>query len=158
MSQKGYEIGTLIGTIDPQVITTAEVYTDVIDMSDFDQVTFYFLIGGGEAAPLGSANIDARVVTCNAAGDNRAAFKTADLINDSASSNINLQIIVNISAEDLAGGAANADRYVRGGIEAGSQEIEVACAVIGYLPKHGPAHADLPDLASIREIEDDKDD
>jgi len=33
MSQKGYEIGTLIGTIDPQSLNGAE-YTDVIDMSD----------------------------------------------------------------------------------------------------------------------------
>ena len=45
MSQKGYEIGALIGTIDPQVITTTEKFTDVIDMGDFDQVTAYCMIG-----------------------------------------------------------------------------------------------------------------
>jgi hypothetical protein len=152
MSQKGYEIGTLIGTIDPQSITTAEVFTDVVDMSDFDQATFYFLIGES-----GDCDIVARVVTCDADGNNRAAFKTADTLDASPTANDNVQIIINVSAEDLAGGDINEDRYVRAGIVAESEEVLVACAVVGYMPKHAPGHADVPDLASVIEIEDDID-
>lgn len=152
MSQKGYEIGTLIGTIDPQRVTTTELFTDVIDMSDFDQVTFYFLVGNADFA-----EITARVVTCNAAGNSRTALKTATALDESLSSNDNVQIIVNVAAEDLAGGDSPDDRYVRGGIVTGSNECLGACAVIGYLPKHAPAHADVPDLTSVVEIEDDKD-
>ena len=152
MSQKGYEIGTLIGTIDPQEITTTETWTDVIDMSDFDQVTFYFLIGEAK-----NTNIVCRVVTCNASGNTRAAFKTADTLNNSPSANDNSQIIINISADDLAGGTSPADRYVRGGFVTDSQDVFAACAVIGYIAKHGPGHADVPDLTTVKEIEDDKD-
>ena len=153
MSQKGYEIGTLIGTIDPQRLTTTELFTDVIDMGDFDQVTFYFLVGNTDFA-----DIIARVVTCNAAGSTRTAFKTATTLGGSSSTNDNVQIIINVAAEDLAGGNSPADRYVRGGIVTSSNQADaVACAVIGYLAKHGPGHADVPDLTSVQEIEDDKD-
>ena len=153
MSQKGYEIGTLIGTIDPIRLSTTELWTDVIDMTNFDQVTFYFLIGEAK-----NTNIVCRVVTCNASGNTRAAFKTADTLNNSPSANDNSQIIINISADDLAGGTSPADRYVKGGIVCGSNEADaVACAVIGYRPKHGPGHADVPDLTSVQEIEDDLD-
>ena len=153
MSQKGYEIGTLIGTIDPIRLSTTELWTDVIDMTDFDQVTFYFLIGNADFA-----EITARVVTCNAAGNSRTALKTATALDESLSANDNTQIIINVSAEDLAGGDSPADRYVRGGIVCSSNEADaVACAVIGYMPKHAPGHADVPDLTSVQEIEDDLD-
>lgn len=152
MSQKGYEIGTLIGTIDPQSVTTTEVFTDVIDMTDFDEVTFYFMTGAS-----GADDIVARVVTCDSGGTNAAAFKTASTLSGSATANDNVQIIVNVTAEDLAGGSTNADRYVKGGIVSASNATLAACAVIGYKPKHGPGHADVPDLTSVQEIEDDKD-
>lgn len=150
---KGYEIGTLIGTIDPQRLSTTQLYTDVVDMSDFDEVTFYFLIGNADFA-----EVTARVVTCNSAGNTVAAFKTATALDESLSANDNTQIIINISADDLAGGVSPADRYVKGGIVCTSNEVDaVACAVIGYRPKHGPGHADVPDLTSVKEIEDDLD-
>jgi len=153
MSQKGYEIGALIGTIDPQYVDSTEQFTDVIDMTDFDQVTFYFLIGN---TTFGD-DLVARVVTCNASGNSVTALKTASTLSGSASSNDNVQIIINVAAEDLAGAASPADRYIKGGFVTDSGNALVACAVIGYLPKHGPAHADVPDLTSVQEIEDDKD-
>lgn len=153
MSQKGYEIGTLVGTIDPIRLSTTELFTDVIDMTNFDQVTFYFLIGNADFA-----DVIARVVTCNSAGNTVAAFKTASTLDGSLSANDNCQIIINISADDLAGGSSPADRYVKGGIVCSSNEADaVACVVIGYLAKHGPGHADVPDLTTVKEIEDDKD-
>jgi len=153
MSQKGYEIGALIGTIDPQLVTTTEKFTDVVDMSKFDQVTFYFLLGDAK-----HSDIVARVVTCDSGGNNVAAFKTASTLDGSASDNDNTQIIINVAAEDLAGGTAStADRYVKGGLVTASNDTYAACAAIGYIPKHAPGHADAPDLTSIQEIEDDKD-
>jgi len=153
MSQKGYEIGALIGTIDPAVITSTEVFTDVIDMGDFDQVTAYCMIGDSD----GSA-IVCRAVTCDSAGNNVAAFKTADTLANSPTANDNCQIIINVAAEDLAGGTATtADRYVKFGMVTGSNDAYAACAVIGYLPKQGPGHADYPDLTTVKEIEDDAD-
>jgi hypothetical protein len=151
MSQKGYEIGTLIGTIDPQSLNGAE-YTDVIDMSDFDQVTFYFLFGADANAPT----ITVAVQTCDDGGTNAADFKTADALESDNTASAGGQIIINMSAEDLAGGDINEDRYVRGRITTGAAAL-VACAVVGYMPKHAPGHADVPDLASVIEIEDDID-
>lgn len=150
--EKGFEIGTLIGTIDPQVCTSTEKFTDVIDMMDFDEVTFYFLIGESDGSEL-----VARVVTCNSSGNSVAALKTGDTLNNSPSANDNSQIIINVSADDLAGGNCPADRYIKGGFVTGSNDCLVACAVIGYRPKHGPGHADVPDLTSVKEIEDDLD-
>jgi len=152
MVQKGYEIGTLIGTIDPQSITTTEIFTDVIDMTDWDEVTFYFLFGES-----GADDIVARVVTCDSGGTNAAAFKTASTLSGSPTANDNTQIIINVSADDLAGGSTNADRYVKGGVVSASNATLAAVAVIGYEPKHGPGHADVPDLTTVQEIEDDTD-
>lgn len=153
MNQKGYEIGALIGTVDPQVITSTEKFTDVIDMMDFDQVTCYFLLGDSDGS-----EVVCRAVTCDSAGNNAAALKTASTLAASPTAHDNVQVIVNVAAEDLAGGTAStADRYVKFGIVTGSNDAYAAAAVIGYLPKHGPGHADVPDLTTVQEIEDDKD-
>lgn len=152
MSQKGYEIGALVGTIDPQVVTTTEKFTDVIDMSDFDQVTCYFLLGDSDGS-----EVVCRAVTCDSSGTNVAAFKTADTLAASPTAHDNVQVIINVANEDLAGGSTNADRYVKFGIVTGSNDAYAAAAVLGFLPKHGPGHADVPDLTTVQEIEDDKD-
>jgi hypothetical protein len=150
--QKGYEIGALIGTIDPQIVTTVEKFTDVIDMMDFDQVTCYFLLGDSDGS-----EVVCRCVTCDSGGTNAAAFKTASTLEASPTAHDNVQVIINVSADDLAGGSTNADRYVKFGIVTGSNDCYAAAAVIGYIPKHGPAHADVPDLTTVQEIEDDLD-
>lgn len=152
MSQKGYEIGALVGTIDPQVVTTTEKFTDVIDMSDFDQVTCYFLLGDSDGS-----EVVCRAVTCDSSGTNVAAFKTADTLAASPTAHDNVQVIINVANEDLADGSTNADRYVKFGIVTGSNDAYAAAAVLGFLPKHGPGHADVPDLTTVQEIEDDKD-
>lgn len=153
MSQKGYEIGTLIGTIDPRIITSTEIFTDVIDMSKFDQVTAYCMIGDSDGS-----EIVCRAVTCDSGGTNVAAFKTASTLAASPTAHDNVQVILNVAAEDLAGGTATtADRYVKFGMVTGSNDAYAACAVLGFLPKHAPGHADVPDLTTVQEIEDDAD-
>lgn len=151
MSMKAYEMAALIGTIDPQSIGTTEVFTDVVDMSKWDQVLFIFMIG----VAGNTDDLVARVVTCDSGGTNAAAFKTATTLSGHATANDNDQIIISVSAEDLAGGSMNANRYVKGGFVGMSDGTLAACAVIGMLPKHGPANDN--DLASVVEIEDDAD-
>ena len=151
MSQKAYEMAAVIGTIDPQAsITSTEKFTDVIDMSKWDQVLFVFMLGD-----CGDDDIVCRVVTCDSGGTNAAAFKTADTLSADASANDNDQVVISVSAEDLAGGSSNANRYVKGGIVAATNTIIAACLAIGLVPKHGPANDN--DLASVVEIEDDAD-
>lgn len=152
MSKKAYEIAGVIGTIDPQSVTTTEVFTDVIDMDDWDQVLFVFSIGVAGDTDA----IVARVVTCTSAGASAAAFKTASTRTAHATDNDNKQIVISVSAEDLAGGTAStADRYVKGGLVAASAGTLASCVVLGMVPKHGPANDS--DLATVVEIEDDKD-
>jgi len=147
---KAYEMAGLVGTIDPQAVGTSEVFTDFIDMSKQDQVLFTFMLGD-----CGADDIVIRVVTCDSSGNNAAAFKTATTLSAHALDNDNHQVLISVSADDLAGGATNADRYVKGGIVAGTNTVLAACAVHALLPKHGPANDG--DLASVVEIEDDAD-
>ena len=137
----------LIGTIDPQTVTTSEVFSDVIDMSKFIDVVATF--AGGNMAADGT--MVCRAVTCDSAGDNAAAFKTASTV---AAGTDNSQVIIEVSNNDLAGGGTNADRYIKFGIVSAGSGGPVSCMVHGRA-KNGPSSDH--DLATVVEIEIDKD-
>ncbi len=139
----------LIGTIDPQTVSNTEVFTDVIDHGKFEQVAFVFALGN-----MASETITARVVTCDSAGNNAAAYKTATQLSASATANDNDQIIIISRAEDLPQGT-NTDQYIKGGlVTGGATGGPSACMAFGR-SRMKPA-SDF-DLASVLEIETDLD-
>jgi hypothetical protein len=146
--QKLSEEVAVIGTIDVQEVTTVEKFSDVIDMSKYWDVMCVF-IAGNQAA---DGTMVCRAVTCDSAGSNVVALKTASTV---AAGTDNSQVIVEVSNEDLAGGTATtADRYIKFGyVSAGSGGY--AGAVVLGRSKYGPSSDD--DLSTVQEIEIDKD-
>jgi hypothetical protein len=140
----------VVGTIDPQSITNSEVFSDVIDMSKYTKVAGIFLTGNMDGS---NGAFTARCVTCDSAGNNVGAFKTATAVGTSVSDN--QQVVIEVSNNDLAGGTiTTADRYIKFGIVSGSSGGPVAAVVLGEA-KNGPASDG--DLATVAEIEIDKD-
>lgn len=145
--QKLSEMLGLIATIDPQTVTTSEVFSDVVDMSKYTDVMAIF--AGGDMAADGS--MVCRAVTCDSAGNNAAAFETASTV---AAGTDNSQVIIEVANNDLAGGATNKDRYIKFGIVSAGSGGPVSCMVLGRA-KYGPSSGG--DLATVAEIEIDKD-
>lgn len=142
----------VIGTIDPQTLADSEVFSDVIDMSKFEKVAAIFLTGNMNGS---TGSLVARAVTCDSAGSNVAALKTASTIAAAGDASDNAQVVIEVDNEDLAGGTVTtADRYVKFGAVSGSTGGPVAAVVLGKT-FHGPSYGQ--DLASVAEIEIDKD-
>lgn len=139
------ERAPLIATIDPQTVTTDEVFSDVVDMSKYSRVRATFM--GGNMASDGT--MVCRCVTCDSAGNNAAAFKTASTVTAGTD---NSQVEIEVTGDDLAEGGANANRYVKFGIVSAGSGGAVACAVYGEA-KEMPG----TDLTTVLEIEIDKD-
>jgi len=138
---------TLIGTVDPQTITTGQVYSDVIDMSKYHRVMAVFM--GGNMDPAGT--MVCRAVTCDSAGNNIAALKTASTVTAGTDYS---QVIIEVDEMDLAEGGTNKDQYIKFGIVSAGSGGPVAVAVFGEL-KQGVAHD--YNLATVLEIETDLD-
>jgi hypothetical protein len=149
MNKMFSEDWAIIGTIDPQTVNNSEVFSDVIDMSKYDKVACLFLTGTMNGS---TGTLVARAVTCDSAGNNAAALKTATQI--AAASASAKQVVIEVNPEDLAEGGTNADQYVKFGAVSGSTGGPVAAVVLGKA-KYGPSSDG--DLASVVEIEIDKD-
>jgi len=149
MNAHHHEEWALCGTLDPQAVVDTELFTDVIDMADFHQAEAAFLLGG-----WASETIVCRAVTCDSAGNNAAALKTADTLAAHATNNDNVQVIISVRGEDLPG-TTNADRYIKFGIVSGSSSGGTAAIAVFGQAKSKPATAF--DLSSIKEIETDND-
>ena len=146
--QKLSEEIAVIGTIDPQTLADTEVFSDVIDMSKYWDVMAVAMIGNMNDS---TGTLVFRAVTCDSAGSNVAALKTASTLGVVAD---NKQVVIEVTNEDLAGGATNADRYVKFGMISGSTGGPAGCVVLGR-SKYGPSSDG--DLSTVAEIEIDKD-
>jgi len=151
MNKMFSEDWAVIGTIDPQTLADSEVFSDVIDMSKFEKVAAIFMTGNMNGS---TGSLVARVVTCDSAGSNVAALKTAATIAAAADASDNAQVVIEVDNMDLAEGGTNKDRYVKFGAISGSTGGPVAAVVLGKA-FNCPSHA--LDLASVAEIEIDKD-
>lgn len=140
------ELLGVIGTIDPATVTS-EVFSDVIDMSKYDQVIAIALLGN--MASDSAATF--RAVYCDSAGNNVSACKTATASDGGTD---NSQIVIEVDNNDLAGGATNKDRYVKFGLTATNSGGPCAVLVLGRA-KYGPSSDG--DLATVLEIETDLD-
>lgn len=141
----------VVATIDPQTLADTEVFSDVIDMSKYHRVMAIFQTGAMNAS---TGTLVARACTCDSAGANAAALKTATTVPVTEDVNDNAQVVIEVDEMDLAGGATNKDRYVKFGMVSGATGGPAACVVLGE-PKQGLAKDS--DLSTVQEIETDLD-
>ena len=144
-----YENLALCGTLDPGTVSDTEVFSDVIDMSKFHKVLGTALLGD-----MAAETIDFRAVTCDAAGNNVAALKSADQLAAHATNNDNKQIQIEVDGADLPR-TTNADRYIKFGLITGGATGGPAAITVRGLSKHLPANND--NLDSVVETEIDLD-
>lgn len=142
-ASKPSERAAIVGTIDPQTVVNSEVFTDVVDMSKFQQALFICLLGN-----MSNETIDFTLYTCDSDGNNATELKDCDQLAASASANDNKQLVINLDAQELA--AVN-KRYVKAGLVTGNSSGGPAAVVaLGMQPRFGPASAN--DLSSVVEI------
>lgn len=147
--QKLSEEIAVIGTIDPQTVADSELFSDVIDMSKWLDVMGVAMAGDMNDS---TGTIIFRAVTCDSAGSNVVALKTASTVAVVAD---NKQVVIEVNDSDLAGGTATtADRYIKFGLLSGSTGGPMAVLVLGRA-KYGPSSDS--DLSTVAEIEIDKD-
>lgn len=142
-ASKPSERAAIVGVIDPQTVVNSEVFTDVVDMSKFQQALVLCFLGN-----MASETIDLTLYYCDSDGNNAVELKAATQLSASASANDNKQLAINLDAQELA--ALN-KRYVKAGLVTGNSSGGPACVVIlGMQPRFGPANDN--DLASVAEI------
>jgi len=144
-----YENLALCGTLDPVDVVNSEVFTDVIDMRKFHKVLATLLMGD-----IANETIIWRAVTCDNAGNNVAALKTATTLAASATLNDNTQSMIEVDGADLPG-TSNADRYIKFGVVTSSTSGGPMSITAQGVPKNLPANN--LNLASVGEIEIDND-
>ncbi len=132
-----------VATIDPQTIANTERFSDVVDMSKFDQV-LATLLTGDEAAET----IDFKCYTCAADGTGAAALKTATQLAAHATANDNAQVVMAVKAGELAASGA---RYVKFGVVTGNTAGGPAAVLVqGIASRYGLASDN--DLATVKQI------
>jgi len=146
--QKLSEELALIATIDPQTLADSEVFSDIIDLSKYLDVMGVAMLGNMNDS---TGTLVFRAVTCDSAGNNVAALKTASTLAVVADEK---QVIIEVTNNDLAGGATNKDRYIKFGMISGSTGGPAAAAIFAR-PKYGPASS--YNLATVAEVEIDAD-
>jgi hypothetical protein len=138
------EVLSVCATVDPQTTANTEKFTDVIDMSKYDQVLGIALTGD-----MASETIDFRVVTCDSGGANPVALKACAQLTASAGANDGAQLELAVRSADLNANG-EAARYIKFGLVTGGA-TGGPCAVVVV----GIAHAGLAsanDLSTVAEI------
>jgi hypothetical protein len=140
-----HEYAGVIGTIDPQTVNNSEIFSDVIDMAEFDRVECTFLAGSMNGS---TGSLTCRCVTCDSSGNNVHAMKTAATIVAPASAD---QVIIEVDNNDLAGGssALYENRYIKFGMVSGATGGPVAAVIKGKAKNH--PSSDL-NLATVKQI------
>jgi len=140
---KASSILPVVATLDPVAVTTAEVFTDVVDMSKYDQVIAFLMCGD---IVVGST-VDFRFVGCDSNGANpTASVKAATQRAADATANDNTQIILTIRGAEMP---ATKPRYGKFGVVGASTGGPMAIIVLAVAPKYGVA-SDLQ-LATVVE-------
>ena len=142
----------IVGTIDPDqgavASPEAELLSDEIDMSDYDQVAFILSVGAISAA---GGTLDFKIQQAATAGGTYkdVTNAAATQLTGSPSDN-NKQVVIVVNQEDLD--LDNNFRYVKARIfPGGSGNIDYSVLCLGRAKK-GPASDG--DLASVDEIVD----
>ena len=142
----------VIGVLDPVVVVDTELFTDYIDMQDFEQVLGILMLGNVNAKTFdftayGYSDTSASDVTTLKACTQLAAHATTS---DAK------QLVIGICRQDLVAKGTLPDtlRYVRFGVlSEAAQDGPVAILAIAGDARYGLAREQ--DLASVAEIEED---
>lgn len=137
------EILTLIGTIDPATQANSIAYSDVIDMSKYEQVIATALLGN-----MASETIDFAAYKCDSDGSNPTSLKAATQLAANASTNDNSQIVIVVRPQDLAD-ISEASRYVKFGYVTGGATGGPAACLVQGVAKQGAVGANA--LATLKQ-------
>jgi len=133
----------VLGTVDPQTVANTEKFTDVVDMSDTDQ-----LLGVASLGDWANETIDFKAYSCDSDGSNAAALKAATQLAASATVNDNAQIVIAVKASELL---ASGKRHIKFGLVSGSTTGGLASVlVLGLALRYGLAGDQ--DLATVKQI------
>lgn len=138
------EVLVTIGTIDPATVANTEVFSDVIDMSKYEQVLATLLLGN-----MASETIDFKCYTCDSGGNSAASLKTITQLAANASNNDNTQALISVRAEEL-NGVAESTRYIKFGLVTGGASGGPAGVLVQGLLKYGVASS--LDLSTVQQI------
>lgn len=133
----------VLGTVDPQTITTVELFTDVLDMSKFEEAMGILLTGD-----LASSTVDFAVYTCDSDGSNAVELHDIAQASASASANDNKQWVINVRAEQIV--TASTKRYIKFGVVLSGSGGPAAVVALGFHARHKPANRH--NLSSVVEI------
>lgn len=133
-----------IGTIDPATVANTQVFTDVIDMSKYEQVLATVLIGN-----IASEAVDFKAYSCDSAGNSAVELKACTQLAANASTNDNTQLIMSVRAEEL-NSVAETTRYIKFGLVTGGATGGPCAALVQGLLKYGVASS--LDLATVQQI------
>lgn len=134
----------VIGTVDPATVANTIAYTDVIDMSKYDQAVATLLLGN-----MAAETIDFACYTCNADGSSPVSLKAATQLAASAGANDGAQIVIAVLAAELL---ATDKRYIKFGVVTGNTTGGPAAVVVHGVPRYGLAsERDLSTVAEIKQ-------
>ncbi|MGE5467288.1 MAG: hypothetical protein ACM3Y9_07690 [Ignavibacteria bacterium] len=140
---KAIEKLAIIGTIDPQTCANTELFSDVIDMSKFHQVIATLLTGD-----MANETVDFKCYRCASDGNSAVELKKATQRAASASANDNIQIAINVRADELMASGA---QYVKFSVQTGNTTGGPAAVLIqGVDARFDPASD--ANLASVKEL------
>ena len=142
----------VIGVLDPVVVVDTELFTDYIDMQDFEQVLGICMTGN-----VNNKTFDFTAYGYSStAGADVTTLKACTQLAAHATTSDNLQLVIGICRQDLVakGATPTTLRYVRFGIlSQAAQDGPVAILAIAGDARYGLAREQ--DLASVAEIEED---
>ena len=132
----------VLATIDPQAVVATELFSDVIDCSDTDEIMAIALLGG-----WASETIDFRVCYCDSDGSNPVTLKAATQLAAHATNNDNTQLVICVNANQLA---VSGKQHIKVGLVSGSSSGGTAGVVVLGTSRYIPASGQ--DLASVQQI------
>ena len=138
------ERAAIIATVDPQTVANSEQLSDAVDMLKWGEILAILLTGN-----MAAETIDFELQASATSGGTYAAItgKQATQLAAHATNNDNVQLAINLKAEEMPTGK----RYVKArAITGGATGGPAAVVVLGMRPKYAPGSDD--DLASVKEI------
>jgi len=132
----------VLGTLDPVAVVATEVFTDIVDCADTDEIMAILSIGA-----MASETVDFKCYYCDSDGSNPIALKSAVQLAAHASNNDNTQLVICIDANQLA---ASGKRHVKFGVVTGSSSGGIMSIVVIGTSRYIPASGQ--DLASVQQI------
>lgn len=144
-----YEELAVVGGIDPQAAGTGTSTTDVIDMRYWEKVLF--IIQTGTVATAGTVDFYVNKSTATGAGTTTGTGTAAVAnITQLTAGDDNVQVLVEVHAEDLGATSGTPYRYIRGVLARGGGNSANAVVALGHPGRYQPAND--YDLASVDEI------